>query len=74
MVYNRTRGDRQPAHLAYSHMTRKVYLVKGNGSREDWTNHFMAFVDTVLPGISEPAKKEIADALGLKLPEVVTHG
>lgn len=72
MVYNRTRGERTPAHLAYSHLTKKVYLVKGNGAREDWTNHFMGFVDTVLPGISEAAKQEVADALGLTLPAVIT--
>lgn len=57
--------------LAYSPMTRKVYLIKGNGQREDLTQHFMAFIDTVLP-VSDEARQSVADALGLKLPETRT--
>lgn len=52
--------------LAYSHMTKRVYLVKGNGQREDITQHFMGFCDTVLP-LSDEAKQSVADALGLTL-------
>lgn len=56
--------------LAYSHLTKKIYILKGNGQREDITQHFMGFCDTVLP-LSEEAKQSVADALGLTLPPVV---
>lgn len=69
MTYNRTRGDRQPAHLGWSPLTSKVYLIKGNGAREDWTQHFMAFCDQSLP-LPRAAKEAIAMAIGLTLPPI----